>query len=214
MNVSKVSTDERAERGAIRVITAAFMHDVEEGNVLKVGNYTRYTAAQRREFLDGLEAVALGTAAPDGPTRARGQRQAAMMLAAVGLGPDITAPERHEIPRRLLRVFEESRDREARQAAASWLGDLLALAPPESPRIVAALMRAARASGAEARIDPSVAVQALMFGGEIGNNAMRRLHEEGGVHGESARMWLNSHARHGFPVRRRYPVAPGSGPGG
>lgn len=33
-----ISSDERAERGAIRVITMAFMHDVEEGSVLKVGN--------------------------------------------------------------------------------------------------------------------------------------------------------------------------------
>lgn len=213
--LAKLASGERtAVRGATNVISAAFSNDVRDGDLLRVGNYDRYTDTQREELLDGLERMASGDL--EVPRRAL---QGAHTSVTIIMHPKAPTPDRwkREIPRRLLRIYRGSQTNQNRTAKAlvvSSLGDALGLGPPEAPAIEQALYEVATGPSvpdSPGWVAPESAVQALIHSGQAGVPTLRRLHEEGEVQDMMLTARLRILAEDGYPVRRRW--APGGPPG-
>lgn len=185
------SGDQRTLNGAAAVITAAFGQNLD-----------KYTPAQRRELLDGVERLALGQA-DTGEAPERAVRTAFAILNTLALDPSIKPVERREIPGRLMRIFHQSQSRECRTLAVYSLGEILASAPTEAPAIGRILTSVASGSPGPGSVPPRAALDALLNAGEQGVPLLRWLHDEGSVQDAEVRAFLNEHARRGYPVRRK-----------
>lgn len=117
----------RIEQGDIRSISIRSAFEMD-------GNYAQYTDAERQQFLDGLERIARAGAD-------QSARSAVFLeLTLIGTHPNGKAPQAREVPRRLLRIYEQTTIRESKWAAISILGEILPSAPAESAKITELLI--------------------------------------------------------------------------
>lgn len=193
---------------ARRTILWAFRRDLPETDMRREGHYDRYTSAQRRQLLDGLERIAIqASPRPPGNTYDPAN-EAVSLLKEIGLYLRDVAPEAREIPARLLRIYdraetsiEDSTRRSVmRMSALDGLAKLLALGPAESEEIIDLLWDVATGPGPPEDLPVYDGVRAFLKTCDVGVPYLRRLHDEGLVQHAETAAWLRGLAERGFPV--------------
>lgn len=203
-------------RQAATVIRAAFRKDRADGEVIRVGNYEKYSAHQRQQLLDGLERIAIGTGVPHTSTA---PDRALAILNTIAFDPAVDVAEESEIPGRLLRIYSRTTSRAVRSLAVLMLGDVASLTPPETPQILELLEEIATTAPltmnaighqvwAPEQVRAQTAIDALVNAGPQGISVLRRLHEDRSVNDAAARAALDAYAARGFPLERRGPIRP------
>lgn len=182
---------ESGDPAVVSVIAAAFRE-----------NYSEYTDAERNALLDGVEAIAAGRVEGPNVSPHRSRRAAFSILAILALDSLITAPERNEVPARLMRIFETGEPLESRLLAVLNLGDVLSREPAESATILELLTFISTSPGAVRGVPPAVAVEALLAAGPIAVPTLRELHETGAIRDPQTRVWLSKLAERGFSTGR------------
>jgi hypothetical protein len=192
-------------QNARRAIQAAFLPDQIRNGVSYAGNRARYTDADRRRLLDGLEEIAIRGHIPADARAAQREGQAIGILMMLATDPVAPGPEVSTIPQRLMRIHQQSESSFARSYALHALGDVLRTSPAQAEVIRRFLMNVATGSG---DLSPMYAVEGLQNACAAGVNALRQLHEEGRTQDHQVIVTLRDLARRGFPLERRGPGVP------
>lgn len=218
----------RLESGKVNVsvgITEAFKGDRQiNDSTLILGNYDRYTDAQRDEILDGVERIAQGVEG-GGLTVANAKMEAFSVLSALANDPELS--ETYEIPDRLLRIYDHAKTDDVRGTVVWALGRVLRNSPTASPRIVKLLVSLVnqpvviRHRGfmhgsvqvAGGPVHPDDAVDALLSACEAGVPVLRQLQaNRGAIKLDAVRARVDSLARAGFAPGRMRLASDGMNP--
>lgn len=205
-------------------ITAAFKKDrkINDSGIFK-GNYDRYTDAERREILDGVERIAQGVEG-DKLTVIHAKMEAFSVLSAVARDPELS--EAYEIPDRLLRIYEHAKTDDIKGTAVWALGRVLRDSPTASPRIIELLVSlvnqpvTTRQQGyhgtvqvVEGPVHPDDALDALLGACEAGVAVLRRLNaNRGAIKHDDVRARIDSLSREGFAPGRMLLASSGMNP--
>lgn len=127
----------KLEQGDFRGINihSAFQVDrMMNDSTVSRGNYSRYTDAERAQFLDAVERIAREGADLDARTAAFRE------LDLIGRHRYSTAPQAGEVPQRLMRIYKQTTIRESKWAAISSLGEILRTGATQSEEIIELLV--------------------------------------------------------------------------
>lgn len=200
------------QMGAVSGAVQAFQRTRTEGTNTILGNYERYSDADRQLLLDGMEEIASGDRrSGDRATALRAQVASFTAFASIARGSWDTTPEAREIPGRLLRIYERADHSSPRNSAVFMLGELLAHGPPESPSILALLFELAAGPWVStSEPGPEMAVRALIASCDVGRDTLLRLSVDNLVTDAAAAMLLREAADQGFSremsERRRWSI--------
>lgn len=209
----------RLKSGKINVsnaITSAFEKDRQiNDSTLILGNYSRYSDAERREMLDGVELIARGVEG-DPVTVVRAKMEAFGVLSTLADDPELS--EAYAVPDRLLRIYDHTKTDDVKRTVVWALGRALRHSPTASPRIVKLLVSlvnqpvVTRQQGlhgtvqaVEGPVHPDEALDALLSACEVGVPVLRQLQaNRGAIKHDVVRARVDSLGGGGFaPGRMR-----------
>lgn len=184
---------------AEQVIILAFTEWDPLGGASASGNLDRYTSAERRELLDGLEEIAIRT----DPAAEHGNpgSSAMVLLSGLHLDPNLIAPELFT-KERMLRIHRNSSNRGIKCLALWLLAQYAAESDDQESEIIDLLASIAAEPQRVDEVNPSMALALLFDTCEKGTDAVRRLYEEGRAGNSDVRMGLVGKSMTEFAPRR------------